>query len=271
MSSMTGALSLQQWLHSLLLACGSEGGQSWGQEGGYRLRWARPQARPAYIGDPCQGLSLTERLTLAQTVITRWSHLDLPSAYPFVPQLRAHTHLHLLPSGQLVLTPDAIALVAWLTWFSLSQGLTPWPALPCPHLTLPPTSLAPRLQLSAWMAVQYIQSRCHHLARLIELEVDDKPGPPTPEQVTDRLAQFIPQTQAGQRVLVDIVALVDHLAEPGGGDQASRFSLAYHLAEGVETWLSQITLAHPPGELALLLRAVDYSLSLVTGSPAQQL
>ena len=234
MPSSTRALSLQQWLHQLLLACGGQPGE----DSGYRLRWARPQTGPAYIYDLNPALPLAQRFALANNLISRWQSLELPATPPLLLQIKTHTQLHPLPSGQLTLTPDAIALAAWLTWFRHSQGLSPWPVRPAPDLVLAPTSLAARLQLSPWMAIHYIQSRCHHLARLMDTKAAQPESklPPTPlEDRGEDLKDLVPRTKAGQRVLGGIVHLVDGLVDVRVEGEGTRFKLAYNLATEVDS------------------------------------
>ncbi|MFZ4639551.1 MAG: hypothetical protein ACOYMP_03975 [Nodosilinea sp.] len=271
---MTRFLSLQQWFHSLLsfpLPGWSDRGKEADQAWFYRLRWARPQARPAYICDLNPTLSIDQRFSLAETVVSHWQSLDLLPSDPLLRLVQAHTHLHVLPAGQILLTPDAIALAAWLNWFiSIDRydQMKSCPAMPPASVTLPPTALATRLHLSPWMAIHYIHSRCHSLSKgLVDSGLN--PPPSILADVSYRPEDSMPTTEVGQRVLQGIINLVDHLVDPevGGDGGAARFKLASDLAERVDRWLSQVTIASPPPDLALLLRGVDRSLSLVTGGP----
>ncbi len=271
---MTSSLSLQQWFHSLLcfpLPGWSDRGQEPDQAWFHRLRWARPEARPAYICDLNPTLSIEQRFSLAETVVSHWQSLDLLPANPLLCLVQAHTQLHALPAGQILLTPDAVALAAWLNWFTSIDRydqMKSYPAMPPTSVTPPPTALATRLHLSPWMAIHYIHSRCHSLVR-----ERVNPGLNPPASILADTSyppeNSMPTTDAGQRVLQGIINLVDHLVdrEVGTDGEIARFKLASDLAERVDSWLSQITIASPPPDLALLLTGVDRSLSLVTGGP----
>ncbi len=261
---MTGLISLQASLQTALGSvlkaaelqlCQRDAlalNPSYRQSGSLRL--GRSRTTVSYIYSPPSTALDSQRHNQGQATAEAWHNSQIILADPWQGLIRAHTPAQLLPSGQLLLYPDAVALGAWLWRLATTQ------AAERPSLThaLTPTfpqnraPLAARLQLSPLALLQYTYARCHQLARrgcepvpvanLADSLGASEPPPPLWH------SQLAPTTEQGKSLLRALVKLVDQLAVPLPGDRtqlekalSQSFGAGYQLCEAVDAWLREVT------------------------------
>jgi len=237
------------------------------------LRLGRRQTIVNYIYRLPYSYPAPQQLSQVQSFLDRWHDPQITLPEPWQALIRTHTPAQALPSGQVLLYPDAAALGGWL--YLLTQAQTTDTAPPLHHLapSFPHKSapLAEQLQLSPLAVLQYTHARCYQLAsRGPELVADLKPvgtdklRPPPP---SPWLRQLAPATAQGIGVLRGLIKLVDQIASPSPSDRPQlekslnqSFVAGYQLCEAVDGWLREVTIDASTAATTALLHGVEQGL-----------
>ena len=219
------------------------------------LHLSRDRQAIAYLHRPIDG-SNPRSASLTADLVAAWVESSIPTppgqVFPDPSQIggtiQAHTAVHSLPSGQMILRPTATALGLWLWHFT--QNCPPPPPIPVAPVTIPfpqqQAPLAQKLQLSPLALLQYTHMRCHCLAH--------RSGTHAPTLVPeDWLAALAPRSATDQHLWRSLVALVDALASSPiavtAQDQRHSFGLGYRLCETTDQWWRQPPLKTTAPEL----------------------
>lgn len=235
------------------------------EDGAYpSLRLSRDRATIAYLCRPRQS-GVPPSPDLAAAILCRWQATlaGQPPLLPLSDWIQPHTLGEAWPTGQLLLTPQPLALAGWLWLWAVQSGSAatnrpdPKPALRSalePASLLPPQfPLAQRLQLSPLALLEYTQARCHHLAQISHAAaLFSHRGSVAP------LATWVPVAPQGQAVLRALAQFTDGLATlPAPTAQGGRAGL--DLCAAVDGWLRTVVGTPSVGD-GILLAAIAHSL-----------
>ena len=242
----------------------------------YRLRWGRNPVGISYICDFDPDLPLHHRRSLASMTLAAWDNRwDVsPVSWPQV--LGSHCRPQILPSGQILFTPAALALGAWL-W---QLATTNKDLHSFPHLGLkvspgsPDPTLAQRLQLSLRAVVHYTHGRCRQVLAITAAR--DQRGnwgnSTVPLSLGDGaramgLCHRLYPAAGGESVLWGLVKLVDCLTlaplAQGDSPEPHRFNAAYGLSVAIDGWLGHGEVDNSGVSTILLLKGIDRALGAV--------
>lgn len=241
------------------------------------LRFSRDRTTIAYLCRPAAPDQSRSSADLAVCLLSRWQTAPAtqPPLFPLSAWVQPHTLGAAWPTGQLLLTPQPLALAGWLwQWASLADygadpgfdrrsdveldfGTARHPEVRAEPASLLPQqfSLAQRLQLSPLALLQYTQARCHHLAH----------GSPAAtlfgQTAIEPSETWVVATPQGQMTLRALAKFTDDLATTPAPTPHG-LAAGLDLCAAVDRWLRTICGSQSVAD-GLLLAAIAHSLDYV--------